>query len=106
MLQTLLLTIDALVSFGTVFAPNIIITYVVESYPHTAADALVVINVAKNLVAFLFLYTAVEWIASSGWIQVYMIMFMLVSLGMLLAIPFYFYGARMRATCRGLLYIF
>lgn len=89
-------TYKVAVSFGTIFAPNIAITYVVESYPKFAAESLVAINVFKNLVAFLFLYTAVDWVASSGWVQVYMILFMLVTLGTLLAIPFYFFGRRWR----------
>jgi hypothetical protein len=87
---------DAAVSFGTVYAPNIVITYVVESYHNLAAESLVAINVFKNLVAFLFLFTAVDWIASQGWVQVYMIMFMLISLTILLAILFFFFGARWR----------
>ena len=97
MFQTLtaLLT-SILVSFGTVFAPNIAITYVIESYPHLASECLVIINVVKNMVAFLFLYTAVDWIHSQGWVQVYMIMFMLVTLSMILAIPLYVFGERMR----------
>jgi hypothetical protein len=82
------------VSFGTIYAPNIAITYVVECYPKAAAECLVSINVFKNLVAFLFLYTAVDWVASSGWLQVYMIMFMLVTLGMLAIIPFYLFRKR------------
>ncbi|KAJ8118507.1 hypothetical protein OPT61_g524 [Boeremia exigua] len=71
-----------MVSFGTIFTPNIAITYVVECYPSMAAESLVMINVFKNLVAFLFLYTATGWIAAKGWIQVYMIMFMLSILGL------------------------
>lgn len=77
------------VSFGTIYAPNIAITYVVECFPAVAAECLVAINVFKNLVAFLFLYTAVSWTSAQGWVQVYMIMFMLVTLSMLLALPFY-----------------
>jgi hypothetical protein len=73
-----------------------VITYVVESYHNLAAESLVAINVFKNLVAFLFLFTAVDWIASQGWVQVYMIMFMLISLTILLAILFFFFGARWR----------
>lgn len=83
-------------SFGTVFAPNIVITYVVECRPKQASEAIVAINIFKNLVAFLFLYTALDWVAAKGWIEVYMTMFMLVALSMLLAIPFYFYGAKLR----------
>lgn len=91
-----LISLTLAVSFGTIFAPNIAITYVVECFTRNASEALVAINVFKNLVAFLFLYTAVDWIASSGWIQVYMIMFMLVSMGMLLCIPFYLFGSKWR----------
>ncbi|KAG8630623.1 hypothetical protein KVT40_002242 [Elsinoe batatas] len=85
-----------IVSFGTVFAPNIAITYVVESHSAFASDCLVIINVFKNLVAFIFLYVAVDWVQASGWIQVYMIMFMLVAIAALLAIPLYLYGEKLR----------
>ncbi|EUC41479.1 hypothetical protein COCMIDRAFT_8830 [Bipolaris oryzae ATCC 44560] len=85
-----------MVSFGTVYAPNIVITYVVESHHKFATESLVTINIFKNLVAFLFLFTATDWIAAQGWVQVYMIMFMLVSVGTLLAIPFYLFGAKWR----------
>lgn len=85
---------SVIVSFGTIYAPNIAITYVAECHPKLTAECLVSINVFKNLVAFLFLYTAVDWVASSGWVQVYMIMFMLVSLSMLAAVPLYFFGSK------------
>lgn len=84
-----------LVSFGTVYAPNIAITYVVEKNNEVAAESLVIINAFKNLVAFIFLYVAVDWIESSGWIQVYMILFMLVTLSIFAAIPLYIWGGRM-----------
>lgn len=48
------------------------------------------INVFKNLVAFLFLYTAVDWIAARGWIEVYLIMFMLSVLGLVFTVILYF----------------
>lgn len=72
------------------------ITYVVESHHKFATESLVTINIFKNLVAFLFLFTATDWIAAQGWVQVYMIMFMLVLVGTLMAIPFYFFGAKWR----------
>ncbi|TLS29317.1 hypothetical protein PpBr36_00008 [Pyricularia pennisetigena] len=89
-----------MVSFGTVYAPNIAATFVVEAHPQHAEEALVAINVFKNLVAFLFLYTAVDWVQSQGWLQVYMIMFMLVSLSMLAAVPLYYFRGPLRAYCR------
>lgn len=78
------------VSFGTVYAPNIVITYVAEGYQTFATESLVTINIFKILVAFLFLFTATDWIAAQGWVQVYKIMIMLVSTGTLLAIPVLF----------------
>jgi hypothetical protein len=47
------------VSFGTVYTPNIAITYAVDSFPEQAAQSVVSINVFKNMVAFLFVYQAV-----------------------------------------------
>ncbi|KAJ5037142.1 hypothetical protein J3E74DRAFT_431473 [Bipolaris maydis] len=79
-----------MVSFGTVYAPNIVITYVAEGHQTFATESLVTINIFKILVAFLFLFTATDWIAAQGWVQVYMIMIMLVSTGTLLAIPVLF----------------
>lgn len=52
------------------------------------------INVFKNLVAFLFLYTAVNWIAARGWIEVYLIMFMLSVLGLVFTVILYFLKRR------------
>lgn len=83
-----------LVSFGTVYAPNIAITYVVERLQDISAETLVIINAFKNLVAFIFLYIAVDWIAARGWVEVYMIMFMLVVVVTLAAIPLYFFGGQ------------
>ena len=92
------------VSFGTVYLPNVAITYVTDCYPQFASDCLVTINACKNLVAFIFLYVAVDWVNDQGWIQVYMIMFMLTILAPLLAIPMYFYGESLRHKTSGIAY--
>lgn len=78
------------------YAPNIAITYLVDSYPQFAGECLVVVNAFKNLVCFIFLYVAVDWVSKEGWVQVYMIIFMLVTLTTLLAIPLYIWGSRLR----------
>ncbi|KAI1450434.1 MFS transporter [Annulohypoxylon stygium] len=88
----------AMVSFGTVYAPNIALTYLIDCYTPFAQEILVVVNVFKNLVAFLFAYVAVDWVNSQGWIQVYMVMFMVVTLSMVLAIPVYFFGGKARVA--------
>lgn len=76
------------------YAPNIAIIYLVDSYPGIAGQGLIAVSSFKNLVAFLFLFTVVGWTSSQGWIQVYMILFMLLTLSMLLAVPMYFYGVQ------------
>ncbi|KAJ5662857.1 Major facilitator superfamily domain general substrate transporter [Penicillium longicatenatum] len=85
-----------MVSFGEVYTPNIALTYVVHRHQKHAAQCLVLINIFKNVLAFLFLYEAVPWVTSQGFTQVYMIMFMLNVLTLLLAVPLYFYGHRER----------
>ncbi|OQD66480.1 hypothetical protein PENPOL_c004G00574 [Penicillium polonicum] len=85
-----------MVSFGEVYTPNIALTYVVHCHQKHAAQCLVLINIFKNILAFLFLYEAVPWVTSQGFTQVYMIMFMLNMLTLVLAVPLYFYGHRER----------
>ncbi|KAH7237921.1 MFS transporter [Fusarium solani] len=85
-----------MVAFGVVYAPNVAVTYLVDCYPAFAPDVLVIVNIVKNTIAFVFLYTAVDWVRSQGWIQVYFIMFMLVSLSMVLTIPLYLWGNKAR----------
>lgn len=68
----------------------------VHRHQKHAAQCLVLINIFKNILAFLFLYEAVPWVTSQGFTQVYMIMFMLNMLTLVLAVPLYFYGHRKR----------
>jgi hypothetical protein len=81
-----------------VYAPNIAMTYLIDCYPTFAQEILVAVNVVKNIIAFLFAFVAVDWINTRGWIQVYMIMFMVVTLVMVLAVPLYIWGRRARVA--------
>ncbi|KAL4807920.1 major facilitator superfamily domain-containing protein [Aspergillus unguis] len=83
-----------MVSFGTVYTPNIAITYIVHLHQKEAAKCLSLINLVKNLVAFTFLYVAVDWAEKEGYVQVYMIMFMLNVLTLIFALPLYFFGRK------------
>lgn len=83
-----------MVSFGTVYTPNIAITYIVHLHRTEAAESLVLINVVKNVVAFTFLYVAVDWADKEGYVQMFMIMFMLNVLTLLCALPLYYFGKR------------
>ncbi|KAL2844129.1 major facilitator superfamily domain-containing protein [Aspergillus pseudoustus] len=83
-----------MVSFGTVYTPNIAITYIVHLHQGQAASALVLINILKNLVAFVFLYVAVDWVNAEGYVQVFMIMFLLNVVIVACAVPLYFFGRK------------
>ena len=48
------------VAFGTIYASNVALNYVVECYRGIKADYVLSINVFKNLVAFLYVYTAIN----------------------------------------------
>jgi MFS family permease len=84
-----------MVSFGTVYTPNIAITYLAHRHQRDAAQCLVLVNVVKNLVSFLFLYEAVEWVHSQGYLQVYLVMSALGVVTIGAALPLYlFHGKR------------
>ncbi|KAH2061412.1 hypothetical protein KXW21_001184 [Aspergillus fumigatus] len=84
-----------MVSFGTVYSPNIAITYLAHWHQKDAAQCLVLVNVVKNLVAFTFLYKAVEWAESQGYLQLYLVMFALGFVTIGAALPLYlFHGKR------------
>lgn len=80
----------------------------IDIFTQFSTECLVSINVFKNIVAFIFIFVAVEWLQAEGYIQVYMIMFMLVVLTMLLTIPLCIYGAAVEEQentdhCNGIL---
>lgn len=55
------------INVGLTGVANIGMTYVMDSYFPVAADALLVVNGLKNVVAFGFSYGAVPWITGSGY---------------------------------------
>ncbi|KAF7128501.1 hypothetical protein CNMCM5793_003289 [Aspergillus hiratsukae] len=80
-----------MVSFGTVYTPNIAITYLAHRHQQDAAQCLVLVNVVKNLVAFMFLYEAVEWVQNQGYLQLYLVMFALGVVTIAAALPLYLF---------------
>ncbi|GIJ92141.1 hypothetical protein Asppvi_011117 [Aspergillus pseudoviridinutans] len=83
-----------MVSFGSVYTPNIAITYLAHRHQRDAAQCLVLVNVAKNLVAFLFLYEAVDWVQSQGYLQAYLVMFALGVVTIGAALPLYLFQGK------------
>lgn len=56
-----------LLSVALTSIPNIVMTYVVDSYQPVAAEALLLVNGGKNTIVFGFIYGIVPWVEASGY---------------------------------------
>lgn len=56
----------AMQSAALVFVPSVTMSYVVDTYPGTGGEALVLINAGKNLVAFGLTLVCNAWLAKAG----------------------------------------
>lgn len=86
----------AMQSSGLVLIPSVVISYVVDAYPETGAEALVLINAGKNLVAFGISLVGNTWLAKAG------LKDMMLELAgaqwaiLILGLPLYFLGPSLR----------
>ncbi|CAK7204889.1 hypothetical protein SEUCBS139899_007651 [Sporothrix eucalyptigena] len=85
-----------LVAVGLAATANIAMVYVMDSYYPVAAEALLLINGFKNVVAFGFTYGVVPWVESSGYATAFGTLAGVYIFIMCLAIPLYYYGAHIR----------
>ncbi|KAE8326306.1 major facilitator superfamily domain-containing protein [Aspergillus sergii] len=87
----------AMQGFGLTALSNIVVTYAVDSYQHVAGEALVIVFVVRNTIAtFLALYT-VDWQEATGVENAFGEMVAMQYFFLLLAIPMFYYGKRIRA---------
>ncbi|KAK4209683.1 protein HOL1 [Rhypophila decipiens] len=86
-----------MVSFALTAVPTITMAYVSDCLLPVNADALMLVNGSKNIVAFGFLYGVVPWVEEVGYIDCFGtqagIFVAVIALGMALLIPF---GAKIR----------
>ncbi|KIN09134.1 hypothetical protein OIDMADRAFT_23845 [Oidiodendron maius Zn] len=54
---------------GLVFVPSVVLSYVVDAYPESGGEALVLINAGKNLIAFGVTLSCNDWLAREGLIK-------------------------------------
>ncbi|KAK5112425.1 hypothetical protein LTR85_011534 [Meristemomyces frigidus] len=85
-----------MVALGLTAVPVATITYVSDSYLPVNADALLLVNGLKNIVAFGFLYGVLPWVTEAGYVKVYGTQAGIYVLVMLLAIPLAVFGQRLR----------
>ena len=57
---------QAISAAGLTLVPSVMLSYVVDSYPKTSGEALVLVNASKNVVAFGLAKGAYSWLAKQG----------------------------------------
>jgi hypothetical protein len=67
-----------------------------DAYLPVAPDALLLVNGLKNIVAFGFLHGVSDWVASAGYVNAFGTQAGVYVVVLLLAIPLYFFGERIR----------
>ena len=76
-------------SSSLVFAPSVVVGYVIDTYPETGSEALVLINAGKNLVAFGVVTVANDRKARAGLVRMF---WQLQWAALALALPLFFLG--------------
>lgn len=88
---------------GVVFVPSVVLSSVVDAYPRSGGEALVLINAGKNVIAFGVTLSCNDWLAKEGLVKVFCELALAQWGLLLLGIPLYFAGPWLRkATLRAL----
>ncbi|KAJ6115656.1 hypothetical protein N7523_006073 [Penicillium sp. IBT 18751x] len=87
----------AINSAALTLVPSVMLSYVVDSYPHTSGEALVLVNASKNIVAFGIARSAYSWMASSGVDNMFYELAGIEWAAIGLALPLYFAGPWLRS---------
>lgn len=86
----------ALATSGLVLIPSVMLSYVVDSYPATSGEALVLINATKNFIAFGVTKGSSNWLASAGVRKMFMSMAGIMWALLILAVPLFIWGKWIR----------
>jgi MFS family permease len=87
----------AFTAAGLTLVPSVMLSYVVDSYPRTSGEALVLVNASKNVVAFGLARGAYSWMAMEGVDKMFYEFAGIEWAVLLLALPLYFAGPWLRA---------
>ncbi|PQE31826.1 MFS transporter protein [Rutstroemia sp. NJR-2017a WRK4] len=77
---------------GLVFVPSVVLSVVVDGWPSTGSEALVLINAGKNLVAFGVVLGISDWLAKEGTVKMFWEIAAIQWAVMALGVPLYFFG--------------
>jgi MFS family permease len=93
---------SAISAAGLTLVPSVMLSYVVDAYPRTAGEALVLVNTSKNVVAFGLATGSYSWMESKG-VDTMFYEFAGVQWAVLaLALPLYLAGPWLRARTQNL----
>lgn len=79
-----------------VFVPSVVLSVVVDGWPATGSEALVLINAGKNAVAFGLTLSSPGWLEKSGIVKMFWEMAGIQWAVLVLAVPLYFLGPWIR----------
>jgi MFS family permease len=86
----------ALQTASLVFVPSVVLSVVVDAYPHTGSEALVLINAGKNLIAFGVTVSSPHWIVKEGLVKMFWQMAAIQWAVLALGVPLFFFGPWLR----------
>lgn len=81
--------------------PSISIAYAIDCYKPISGEIMVVGTVLKNVLGFCLSYWVFDLQARRGWVSVYMVQFAVDMVPVVMAIPLYVYGKRLRRWTKG-----
>lgn len=87
----------SMASAALTLVPSVMLSYVVESYPFVSGEALVLINTAKNVVAFGISVSATPWLENQGLLTMFEELAGIQWAAIALALPLWFLGPWIRS---------
>jgi MFS family permease len=86
----------ALQTAALVFVPSVVLSVVVDAYPETGSEALVLINAGKNLIAFGITVSVPTWLHRYGLVKMFWQMAAAQWAVLSLGVPLFFFGPWLR----------
>ncbi|CAI7677189.1 hypothetical protein N7533_006749 [Penicillium manginii] len=87
----------AIASSGLTLVPSVMLSYVVDAYPRTSGEALVLVNASKNVVAFGLAKSCYSWMAKEGVDKMFYEFAGIQWAVLFLGLPLYIFGPWLRA---------
>lgn len=91
-------------SFGTLFNVQVVLTYVVDCFPEQSGQAFSTINLVSSLVIFVGSGVLIQWYEMVGPMVVFGSLASVSVITLVVTIPLYVFGKRMRSYMAGLLW--